>query len=241
MSCSVIDICAPGEPFCIEVRGALIDLGDTNEVLAMRVRGFWIVIFILVTALGLLAQTGTRLPLEIYVYNHAGVPQGVLSRAEQSVSLILGHSGIEPEWLDCSTPAGRLRCAGEPDAGSVAVQIVHGTTKMPDEVFGATFLGKDGTGHQTDIFYDRIHALHREWNISLPVLLGTVMAHELGHLLLGLNAHSPSGIMTPVWTSMDLWRVERGTLFFSVEQSTRIRERLGRSLIAASERPGGGN
>jgi hypothetical protein len=241
MCCSVIDIWAAGEPFCIEVRGPLIDLGGTSEVIAMRVRGFWIVIFIQLAALELFAQTGTQFPLEIYVYNQAGVPQGVLSRAEQRVSLILGHAGVEPEWLNCSTPAGRLRCAGDPDAGSVAVQIVHGTTKMPDGVFGATFLGKDGTGHQSDIFYDRIHALHQEWNISLPVLLGTVMAHELGHLLLGLNAHSTSGIMTPVWTSLDLWRVERGTLLFSVEQSTRIRERLGRSLLAASERPGGGN
>lgn len=208
----------------------------------MHARGFWIVVFMQLSALELLAHAGTPLPLEIYVYNQAGVPQGILSQAEQRVAVILGRSGVEPEWLDCSAPgAGKRDCSGLPAPGSVTVQIVHGTTKMCDEIFGATFLGEDGTGRQTDIFYDRINLLHQDWNIALPELLGNVMAHEIGHLLLGLNAHSAGGIMSALWTHKELWQVERGALLFSVEQSKRMRERLARLAIAVSERPASGD
>jgi len=227
---------------CLEVRSALTELGDTNEVIAMRACGFWIVIFIQWTALELFAQTNRPLPLEIYVYNPVRVPQAILSRAEQRVSAILGRSGVEAEWLDCSAIGPeRGRCAGLPAPGSVTVQIVQGTTKMSEEVFGATFLGTDGTGRQADIFYDRINALHEDWNIALAELLGNVIAHELGHLLLGLNAHSPTGIMSPVWTHKELSQAQRGALVFSVEQSKRIQKKLGDFASASPQRPSSGN
>lgn len=202
----------------------------------MRAFGFWIVIFVQLTALESFAHPATALPLEIYVYNQAGVPQAILSRAEQRVTRILRRSGVEPEWLDCSAPgAGGRDCSGLPARGSVTVQIVHGTMKMSDDIFGAAFLGEDGIGRQTDVFYDRINQLHQNANVALPELLGNVMAHELGHLLLGLNAHSALGIMSPVWAREKLWQAERGALVFTDEQSKRMRERLGRFAIAASE------
>jgi hypothetical protein len=60
-----------------------------------------------------------------------------------------------------------------------------------------------------------------------PRVLGHVMAHELGHLLLGSNAHAEIGIMRPRWFGQQLRAVERGALFFSPEQALLMRNGLG--------------
>ncbi len=38
----------------------------------------------------------------------------------------------------------------------------------------------------------------------MPVILGHAAAHEIGHLLLGSNSHSPQGLMRARWSRQDL-------------------------------------
>jgi len=47
------------------------------------------------------------------------------------------------------------------------------------------------------VLYDRIAALKVTTPRTIPSLLGDVIAHELGHLLLPLPGHSADGIMRP--------------------------------------------
>jgi hypothetical protein len=57
------------------------------------------------------------------------------------------------------------------------------------------------------------------------VLLGYIIAHELGHLLLG-PGHAPSGIMRATWDMNDLEAIRQGRLKFSREECARIRKIL---------------
>jgi hypothetical protein len=57
-------------------------------------------------------------------------------------------------------------------------------------------------------------------------LLGTVVAHELGHLLLGSHAHSQVGIMVPVWEEESLRNMGMGHLLFTREQSSLMKMRV---------------
>ena len=52
------------------------------------------------------------------------------------------------------------------------------------------------------------------------------MAHELGHLLLGANAHSKWGLMRARWTREDLVAADRGELSFSNSERIRIHNAL---------------
>ena len=188
---------------------------------------FWITGLVQLVALAAWAQAGHQSSLDIYVYNKAGVSSGILSHAEQDATRIFRISGLHAMWVECSTAEiTRTDCNGLPQPGDVVLQIVHETRELKDDVFGAAFLGRDGTGQYTNVFYDRVNELHRDWNVSLADMLGHVMAHEVGHLLLGLNAHSISGIMRSHWDSAELKAAERGRLLFSAEQSRIMRERL---------------
>jgi hypothetical protein len=66
--------------------------------------------------------------------------------------------------------------------------------------------------------------LDRDWHVGLARVLGHVMAHELGHLLLGSNAHSRQGIMCPNWHAGELRLASMGGLLFSEEQGRFMRE-----------------
>lgn len=54
-------------------------------------------------------------------------------------------------------------------------------------------------------------------------ILGCVTAHELGHLLLGSNSHSSTGIMQSPWREKQVREALDGTLLFTAEQAKRLR------------------
>jgi hypothetical protein len=72
------------------------------------------------------------------------------------------------------------------------------------------------------VFYDHIKEAAVEKGLSLPQILGNVIAHELGHLLLGANSHSMTGLMRARWSWEELIAADRGELNFSNSERARI-------------------
>jgi hypothetical protein len=108
----------------------------------------------------------------------------------------------------------------------LAVRFVRESRHSTNDVFGVAFLSAEGTGCYSDVFYDRAADLQKAWKVSLTDILGTVMAHELGHLLLGSNSHASIGLMRARWQSEELSRAARGSLLFTEEQSEHMRTKL---------------
>jgi hypothetical protein len=67
----------------------------------------------------------------------------------------------------------------------------------------ATVAAQDARGRVAYIFYDRI--LQTALAGHAPVVLGLshVIAHEIGHLLLGRNSHCAWGLMQPEWSPQE--------------------------------------
>src|SRR6185369_601492 len=77
------------------------------------------------------------------------------------------------------------------------------------------------------VFYGDVQALAQACGVNSEVLFGFVIAHELGHLLLGPHAHAGLGLMRPVWTRTDVLNgVAQGQFHFSAAEGERIRRRL---------------
>jgi hypothetical protein len=180
--------------------------------------------------------------------NHGG--PDALARAGERSSPGLGQessSDLGHERSPASNPAGlrpagrvgapaptwfgleNLACASVEWPTHLAVRVVPRSRLATDEVFGVAFLSARGEGCYSDIFYDRVTELHFDWNVSLADTLGNVMAHELGHLLLGSNSHSGMGIMRAHWQSEELRRLSRGGLWFTSEQADRMTGKLSRA------------
>ncbi|HET6181911.1 MAG TPA: hypothetical protein VFE61_33650 [Candidatus Sulfotelmatobacter sp.] len=169
--------------------------------------------------------------ITILVIDSARVSPPVLGQSEVEAARIFRAAGIETAWVNC--PAGSESvadlCRVVPGANQFVLHIVPTGKTSTDSVFGVSFLGEDGSGKYSNVFYERVAEAHHEWGANLAALLGTVAAHELGHLLLGSHAHSYIGIMAPVWEGESLRQIAMGGLHFTQEQSSLMRTRLGRA------------
>jgi len=65
-------------------------------------------------------------------------------------------------------------------------------------------------------------------------LLGRAVAHEIGHLLMGTNQHSASGIMRARWSRCDLRRGQPDQWRFMRAEMMAMREHVEPSLVARS-------
>jgi hypothetical protein len=164
--------------------------------------------------------------ITILVYNAAAVSPADLARSEQQAAMIFHEAGIKTTWIDCSAGCVEAACHQIAGPNQFVLHIVPRGQTSTEAVFGVAFLGADGAGKYTDVFYNRVEQMHRDFGSSRALLLGTVAAHEIGHLLLGSNSHSASGIMAAHWKAEELQRLGRGCLSFTSEQASRMRARI---------------
>jgi hypothetical protein len=108
----------------------------------------------------------------------------------------------------------------------IVVRIVPAptfNTTLPSEAFGVAYVIKHtDRGWLATVFSDRIDAAASRAGIDPGMLLGFVMAHEVGHLLLGVDYHGDSGIMRAEWPDAILDR--RDAWQFSSIEAARIRQ-----------------
>jgi hypothetical protein len=103
--------------------------------------------------------------------------------------------------------------------------VVPKISPLKGHIFGQTFQDAAGEGNYVLVYYASIKAFRAVTPVPAGELLGCVVAHELGHLLLGTASHSSTGLMSAVWQDPELQQVVRGNLFFSLGQGERMRSR----------------
>ena len=142
--------------------------------------------------------------VKIAIHNDARIPERVLMQAAHEASRIFRQAGVDTVWIVCQTSnAGTSYSARLSfSSGSRPLVVAHRamwSSQLGDSTFGIAFLSEEGVGVYSDVFYPLVEKLHSDCDASLSRVLGHVMAHEIGHLLLGLQSHSALGIMQPHW------------------------------------------
>jgi len=177
----------------------------------------------------------------VSVYNDAQVPGDTLTRAELQATNTFLRSGLEINWLNC-THHDTAACN---EVGGPQHLFLRITPKIAaslnDAAFGIAFIGSDQTGRNANVFWRRVKEIQKNTKADASLILGSVMAHEIGHLLLGSNSHALSGIMRARWESDELHRITMGSLLFLPEQGKRMRARLDQQkefLVSSRERTG---
>jgi hypothetical protein len=167
----------------------------------------------------------------ISVYDYAHVSTGLLTAAEEDAQRVFRQAGVETIWATCFPKPEKA----EPD-GCSAVDANHLMLKIlpraiaahareRSDVLGTAIVDEKGIGFYAYIFYDRVQRVAKERKLG-HALLGDVLAHEIGHLLLGSNSHSVSGIMSAHWYGEELRRISEAAMFFAPSQSRMMRDRV---------------
>ena len=193
----------------------------------------WAFLFLASSCFGQEAPTAKALSPELHisVQDSANVPPELLAAAEAEVHRIFQQAGVETAWRNCSETVEKSQPAGCHVVGStyLMLKILHDAMSMQVrdriDVLGVAPLDANGVGFYGYVFYDRIQQLAEKRNLA-PTLLGHVLAHEIGHLLLRSGTHSISGIMSGRWAGGELRRISEGAMFFDAHESKVMGDRL---------------
>jgi hypothetical protein len=181
--------------------------------------------------------------MTISVHDYADVPSKLLSAAEEQAREIYRRAGVETVWLNCSPKLEKT----EPescyfsDSLHLTLKIIapamNAQIRDRVDVLGTAYPGDTGVGYFAYVFYDRVQELAVRQRLG-HALLADVMAHEIGHLLLGSNSHSVSGIMCSHWNNDQLRSIGEGAMAFVPSQSKMMRNRLRtRQIVELARQP----
>ena len=167
----------------------------------------------------------------VRTYNYAGVGEDFLPRARQEAAGIFLEVGIRLSWLSC-TPT-REGIVEDPLCHQSAPNVVSlmicpeamlPKGGLPRGIFGFALMPEPGEpARYARLYFHRLTEVADGRKVRRGVLLGAMMAHEIGHLLLGVNSHSGEGIMSIPWDAHKLQQVNLGGLGFTPEQADKVK------------------
>lgn len=171
----------------------------------------------------------------VWIHNYSAAPTKTVQEAAAEAARILRTAGLESLWIECPLPrpGALMPDACQKPAGlndfslNILPQSLAKRWALCASMLGFAILSSDGEGRAGGVSYDAVEALG-EWEASRVQLLGAVMAHEVGHLLLRSKDHSPAGLMRARWDSKDLERAAKGDLLFVPQQAALIRAHRSR-------------
>lgn len=144
--------------------------------------------------------------------------------------------GIELRWKSICSEA-ELNAPGSQFAPNLAIIGIGWASKAPGTIptnARASARPFEPTGQRITLFLDRLSPTFDDRYLA-SAILGHVLAHEIGHVLLGHNGHSADGLMKAGWTADEQVGLLHRPMRFSEDQAERLRQVLDhRSTMLAS-------
>ncbi|MGA2181474.1 MAG: hypothetical protein ABSH47_00465 [Bryobacteraceae bacterium] len=165
--------------------------------------------------------------MNVSICNPGHLSESAVVRAEAQTAAVFHSMGIEIVWAKCGAgPASeeaahqhwftiRLRGDRPPETPGPASL----------ELLGRAFVSAGRAGYLADVYYKAVQSLASRAQIDAEAVIGCVMVHELGHLLLG-PGHVSDGIMRAAWTAKDMEAIRQRWLKFNCTENARIRREL---------------
>jgi hypothetical protein len=161
------------------------------------------------------------------ISNIAGMPESVLEQAEKVAATVLEDAGIIPAWAACPKPGEKLAdypsCPKSFGINRILVKMGHPFERkdgFKESNFGMVM------GSQVIIVFAQVDEAARQAQIHTASALGMIMAHEIGHILLGDNSHAKTGIMRPQWKPQEFVQGSPAYCQFTSVQAGKIHATL---------------
>ncbi|MCC6859545.1 MAG: hypothetical protein IT158_13330 [Bryobacterales bacterium] len=197
-------------------------------------------------AILLAAMAGPALgetPVRVRLYDYAGVPPRILDQAQAYASTLFSEAGIAMEWARCSPGEsgvpGDAACRPPFDPLNLEIRILSREmakrAHTTEHALGYALLAP-GFHHVAAVFYHRALELEKACLAGRSDILGAVLAHEIGHLLLAQPHHPPTGIMCARWGDEVLKLIQKGRLRFTAGEARAMARMLSQGNRARSQR-----
>ena len=169
--------------------------------------------------------------VDVQVYDYAALEPSTLQKFARNIQETLSGTGISINVVLCEgSTAGS--CENPDNREKLLLRILPGSAKkMRNALYsplGQSFANHRG-GKYASVFLECVRDQAKETNIPWLTVLDYAAVHEIGHLLLGDQAHTPRGIMKERWDVNDYMDMAQGRFQFSDEQIRQLRSRYASS------------
>jgi hypothetical protein len=176
------------------------------------------------------------LKITVRVYNYSQTPSTMLAEAEREAGRILGEAGLMSVWLDCPlvpTDSSQNPCPEPIEAADIRLRVFSEAVRnsLHDNAYGFAIMPALASVYSESVLR---FARNDEGDFEAPIVLGCAMAHEIGHLLLGSNSHSISGVMCAHWQRKHVRQALMGALLFSSDESRLMRAEMRKRITPSA-------
>jgi hypothetical protein len=164
----------------------------------------------------------------IRVYNVYGLSESELETARVTVREVFKFAGVQTTWHDCPG-TGANPCGERLKANEIIVRLIrspHDRPAWPGDLTLGVSLVHSGLirGSFASVYPDRVGLIAPRFGREQDLMLGRAIAHELGHLLLGKTAHTPTGLMRAHWFERPLQVTAPADWIFSEIEAQQLRD-----------------
>jgi hypothetical protein len=170
-----------------------------------------------------------RASFTVDIRDFALVPRFDITKALAQVNAIFDSAGIRPvfriERVSKSGTWSNRPLPGKVITVHIYPQLMDDRVVADSEVLGAV-PGAASGGRLAYVFSSRVAVIAKRNASDYGTLLGTVLAHEIGHVLLSGEPHSRVGLMQPLCDGKQILGAALGTPTFTPAQTADIKNRL---------------
>ena len=195
-----------------------------------------IILVLICCTVGTMAGADNEQPgfgITVLVANRSGVSALAIAKMQSEAGWVLGKAGISTTWIDCpfsTEPAeANSPCAGPLGQTRFLVRLTRDPAAQHVtswDMLGFSHVTPDGGSYATMLMNLVEKLAGHQQLVSTGQILGHAAAHEIGHLLMGSNSHSPHGLMSARWKANELRDMAARHLLFSKQEGQRMRIRI---------------
>jgi hypothetical protein len=166
--------------------------------------------------------------LIVGLYDYSDLSAEETMRLTKTADLVFAHSGIHVAWRYCRgalAETSEPTCMGEMPFNKIVVRLQQAGSRTPDNGTMGYSIVTDAGGAYASVLVPAVRTRAAGVGMAFDLLIGYVVAHEVGHCLLGPN-HSVAGLMRGAWNRRDASEISRLSLHFTKQEVGRALARL---------------
>jgi len=169
------------------------------------------------------------------MYSRVELSPWLLDAGAAEATRLLSTIPVRLSWLNCAAPAHPAKCESPETPADLTIRLL--SKALPHASPNALGMAMwSDSGGSVALFFDRALSIRRP-GILLPHILGRAMAHEIVHLLLGVESHSDLGLMRRQWSAEDPRMDSRACWGLYTNAVESIRTEAARRVLIAKALP----
>jgi hypothetical protein len=168
--------------------------------------------------------------LQVRVYDYSGLSAAALRVFISNTQRILTEAGISVEVDACPKVVATPCDSRQGSSRQVAIRVVAAAPRSGRNArwqhLGRSIADHDGGTYAT-VFLDLVQDEAANTDLPRMLVLAYAAAHEVGHLLLGDDAHTAEGLMQAHWKNEDFQAMAQNRFQFSPQQAEELKRRYG--------------